>query len=585
MSVPARLRAALGGLGRLGERVRHGPGMTAGQRLLLLSILIGVFAGLLVVCFHVAIELLSWNTVGALGEHQSLWAVLWPALGAGVSFALVTLVFPASRGSGVNNTKAALYVSDGYLPARSVPGKFLACALSIGTGNPMGPEDPALQMGAGIASLLGRLFHLPRGSMKLVAPTGAAAGIAAAFNTPITGVLFVMEEVVASWSAGVLGSIVLSAVSAVVVTRFFLGDAHLFQVPAFRLTHPSELIIYALTGVVGGFLSARFIRYVTRLRAWLSGLGPATRFVLPVAAGLLVGVVGLWAPEVLGSGYGVIDDALHDGFAWKLLLLFALLKILTTSISFCVGTPGGMFAPALFIGAMLGGGIGGLAHLYWPLPTSSASAYVLVGIGTFFAGVFRAPMTSIFMVFEVSGSYAIIVPVMIANTIAYLVSRRSQHDSLFHIVSRQDGLDLPSVEDQREAPVLCVEEAMCSEPRRLLYEGLSPAKALEELRRRGDDLGLVASGPGRWVAVERSELEGDGEPAAEGQTLLQRVRGPGIPSVYPDMTLDAAMRLLSPAKILAVTSRANPRWLLGTLTVKDVLGGYGIRPCDPDGGG
>jgi CIC family chloride channel protein len=564
-------------LAEAGERLRRMSAMSEGQRFLLLSILVGVFAGLVVVCFHIAIELLAWNTVHSLGGHSRWRVVLWPPLGAAVSYLLVTRFFPAAKGSGVNNTKAALYISDGYVPARSVPGKFLTSTLSIGSGNPMGPEDPALQMGAGIASLLGRSFRLSRRHMRMVAPTGAAAGIAAAFNTPITGVLFVMEEVVAAWNAGVLGSIVLSAVSGVVVVRWFLGDASLFQVPVFRLTRPSELLIYGLTGIVGGVLSAYFTRYVTHVRGRLLRVKPAWRYLLPVAAGLLVGLAGVWAPEVLGTGYGTIDNALHDGFVWHVLLLFALLKVVTTSVSFCAGTPGGMFAPTLFIGAMMGGGIGGLAHLYWPLSTSPASAYVLVGIGTFFAGVFRAPMTSIFMVFEVSGTYAIILPVMIANTISYLVSRRLEPESLFHVTAHQDGLDLPSVEQQREMPLLCVEDAMVPGPSRLLGGTLSLGEAVEQMSHRGWRTCLVIMALGRWREASLEELEATAQQAGADRRLSEALGQRPAPRLYPDTALDSALRLLANATLLPVSDRANPNRLVGTLSLEDVLEAYGIR--------
>ncbi len=565
-------------LAELGERIRRIPAMTEGQRFLLLSILIGVFAGLVVVCFHIAIELLAWNTVHALGATRRWQMILWPPLGAAVAYLLVTRFFPAAKGSGVNNTKAALYISDGYVPARSVPGKFLASTISIGSGNPMGPEDPALQMGSGIASLLGRSFRLTRRSMRMVAPTGAAAGIAAAFNTPITGVLFVMEEVVAAWNAGVLGSIVLSAVSAVVVVRGFLGDALLFQVPVFKLTHPSELFIYGLTGIVGGVLSAYFTRYVTQVRGRLLRLQAGWRYLLPVAAGLLVGLAGFWAPEVLGTGYGAIDNALHDGFVWHMLLVLAALKIVTTSVSFCASTPGGMFAPTLFIGAMIGGGIGGVAHLHWPLPTSPASAYVLVGIGTFFAGVFRAPMTSIFMVFEVSGTYAIILPVMIANTISYLVSRRLQPESLFHITAQQDGLDLPSVEAERELPLLRVEDAMIPGASRVLSGASSVAEAMEELRQRGGQPCLVAMAQGSWREVSQEELETVAGEVDSSRPLSAVLSCRPLTRIYPDAALDAALRLLGTASLLPVSDRANPNRLLGTLSLEDVLRAYGVQP-------
>ena len=436
-------------------------------------------------------------------------------------------------------------------------------------------------MGAGVASLLGRLFHLTRDHMRLIAPIGAAAGIGAAFNTPITVVLFVMEEVVAGWNAGVLGSIVLSAVSAVVVGRWFLGDDPLFRVPAFELTHPSELAVYALIGVVGGILSAWFSRYATRLRGLVKLLPARTRYALPPVAGLLIGAIGVWRPEILGAGYEAIDGALHGHFPWHILILLGLLKMLGSSMCFSAGTPGGMFAPTLFVGAMVGGGLGGLAHLYSPFPTSSAGAYVLVGMGTFFAGVFRAPMTSVFMVFEVSASYVIILPVMIANTVSFLVSRRLQGESLFQIAAEQDGLNLPSLEEQRESPVLSVEDAMNPGTARVLEADATLDEGIRCMKEQSWERALLHRGNGNWWSVERSELE-QAQGPGQGSIPLGKAAASTLPAaklvvrLYPDLPLDTAMRMLGAYPILPVVSRVNRNQLLGTLTLDDVHRAYGI---------
>ena len=495
------------------------------QRFLLLAILIGVFSGLMVTCFHVAIDLIGWTTLGPLSGKYRFGRLLSSSAGALAAAFLVTRLFPAARGSGVNQTKAALYISDGLVPASTVIGKFVACSISIGTGNSMGPEDPSLQMGAGVASLLGRVFGLGRKHMRLIAPVGAAAGIAAAFNTPITGVLFVMEEVIAAWNAGVVGSTVLAAVAAVVVVRWFLGNEPLFRVPAFQFQHPSELAIYAGIGVVGGLLSAAFIQMIEIVRPRLERLPRRTELLQALAGGICVGIAGLWVPEVMGAGYDGIDSALHGRFRWEFLLILAGVKLLVTLACFVTGVPGGMFAPTLFVGAMLGGGLGGLARHYWGQPTSPVSAYALVGMGTFFAGVFRAPMTSIFMVFETSASYFIILPVMIANTVAYFISRKLHPEPFFTAIARMEGVDLPSAEEFRATEVLRVEDAMRP---------------------------IAAAG-----TVDAAQLE-------------------GAPHVYPDVSLDAAMRLLAWSPLLQVTSRADRKTPIGVLTLRDVFRAYGL---------
>lgn len=495
------------------------------QRFLLLALLIGMFSGLLVVCFHIAIDWVSWTTLGPLSGRYRYGRLLMPAIGAVISAFVVLKVFPRAQGSGVNQTKAAIYTSNGYVPSSTILGKFISCAIAIGTGNSLGPEDPSLQMGAGVASRLGRLFHLERANMRLIAPVGAAAGIAAAFNTPITGVLFVMEEVLADWSATTVGSIVLAAVSAVVTMRTFLGDEPLFRIPTFQLTHASELLVYAGIGVVGGLLSASFIAAIRKAKIKLEELPRWRRYALPAAGGFLTGLVGLWFPQVMGAGYDAINAALHGEFVWQVLFYLALLKLLVTVFCFTAGTPGGMFAPALFIGGMLGGACGGLAHHWWPYPAASAEAYMLVGMGTFFAGVFRAPISSIFLVFEVSASYVIILPVMIANTTSYLLSRRLYATPFFKMLAEVEGLALPSAEEKRNFRPLRVEDAM--------HELASPA-ALE----------------------------------------------PGM-RLFPDEPLDAALRLLAMRPRIQVVSRMNPEQVIATLSLHDVHQAYGIREDSP----
>lgn len=544
------------------------------ERFLLLAILIGVFAGLMVVCFHIAIDFLGWVSIGAITTRFRYVRLAAPGFGAFISAALVLRVFRAAQGSGVNQTKAALYISDGYVPASTIWVKFLVCSISIGSGNSLGPEDPSLQMGAGVASLLGRVFGLTRKSMRMIAPVGAAAGIAAAFNTPIAGVLFVMEEVIAAWNASVVGSVLLAAVSAVVVQRFFLGNEPLFSVPPFELTSPSELAVYALLGVAGGIAAAVFVKLIGALREWLGKLPPWSRYVQPIVAGLIVGAVGLWLPQVMGAGYDAIDNALHDQFLWRMLLLLGVTKMLVTLLCFSSGIPGGMFAPTLFTGAMIGGGLGGLAQLYWPVPVSPVSAYVLVGMGTLFAGVFRTPMTAIIMVFEMSASYLIILPVAIASTIAYFVSRQLHPVPFFTMLARHEGVDLPSAEERRAVPILHIEDAMGPPPDQVWDISASVEDVLEYLDAHKLTHCLLRDGAGWWARVSKEELESAADGRRAASPVSDGVALERVPYLYPDLPVDAALRLLGAHPLLPVVSRANPGTLVGTISIQDVFKGY-----------
>ncbi|MGC2151618.1 MAG: chloride channel protein, partial [Terriglobales bacterium] len=418
---------------------------------LVLSVFIGIFSGLAVVCFRLAIEWCRIHFLGSGVSPPALRLILAPTLAGLVIAILVIHVFPLARGSGVNQTKAALYIYNGYIPFRTAIGKFITAALAIGSGHSLGPEDPSLQIGAGIASALGRRMRLSRDRMRLIAPVGAAAGLAAAFNAPISAVLFVIEEVIGRWTAGILGSVVLSAVSSVVVMRWFLGSEPLFRIPAVELQRPSELIAYCILGVVGGLASVAFASGIANLRLRSRSLPAWTQYFQPAVAGLLIGLIAVAGyPQVMGAGYEYMDQAMHGQFTWQMLAILAGLKIIATLLSFSSGTPGGMFAPTLFIGAMLGASVGGAEHVLFPHLTISPGTYALVGMGVLFAGFLRAPMTSVFMALEVSGNYSIILPVMVANTFAYFISRTLQPVSIFDALTRQDGLDLPSMEEQRE---------------------------------------------------------------------------------------------------------------------------------------
>jgi chloride channel protein, CIC family len=553
------------------------------QLFLLLAIFIGILSGLAVVCFRIAYESTRWALLGSALLPSRTRFIAVPGL-AGIAISILLIhVFPTTRGSGVNQTKAALYIYNGYISFRTVVGKFIGSALAIGSGQSLGPEDPSLQIGAGIASALGRRLGLSRDKMRLIAPVGAAAGLAAAFNAPISAVLFVIEEVIGRWSAGVLGAVVLSAVSSVVVERWFLGSAPLFRIPPLTLVNPEELAAYAVLGVAGGIASVVFVKMIAFFRAPLKAAPRWTQYLQPAVAGLLIGLIGyLGFPQVLGAGYVFIDQAMHDQYGWRMLGILAGLKILATTISFVSGVPGGMFAPTLFIGAMLGGAVGALERHFLPQLTGSIGAYALVGMGTLFAGFIRAPLTSVFMVLEVSGDYGIVVPVIVSNTIAYVISRSLQRTPIFDLLSRQSGLDLPSLEELREEAVLRVEDAMRS-PRVPVAQGTElVSEGLQRLDRSLEPLLVVHADGAGWRGLKREVLaalldEGRGNlPVGEAATVEFE-----LPILHPDHPLDTALRHIYDWPLLPVVHRADRRQLEGVLTLADILNTYRRTRAQP----
>jgi CIC family chloride channel protein len=548
--------------------------LSEGNLFLLLAILIGMFSGMAVVCFRMTIEWIRLALLGSALAPSPVRLLLVPA-GAGLVVAfLVQKFFRAARSSGVNQTKAAVYVYDGYVSFRTVIGKFLTCSLAIGSGQSLGPEDPSLQMGAGIAFALGRRLKLSRDKLRLLAPVGAAAGLAAAFNAPISAVFFVIEEVIGTWSASALGAIVLAAFSSVVVMRSVLGGEPMFRVPPYTLVHPAELLAYTALGVVSGVLSVGFTKIIAYFRPRLRALPEWTYYFQPAIAGLLIGFIGLRIPQAMGTGYPFIDQALHSQYTWEILALLGFAKILTTSLSFVSGTPGGMFAPVLFIGAMIGGAIGGLEHHFFPQVSASLAPFALVGMGTFFAGFLRVPITSVFIVVETSGSYSIVLPVMISNTIAYLISRRFQDVALFDLLAKQDDLELPSMEEQREQIVLRVEDAMRKPALAPLQASDTLARALEIAETSTDEVLLVRYPTGRWAGIARNDLPAMAAAYPKEAQVREVLSTARLPILHPDQRLDDALRFIQGHAVLPVVSRAGPRKLEGVLSLPDILTAY-----------
>src|SRR5208282_1280138 len=549
---------------------------------LVLAVLIGIFSGIAVVCFRIAIQLTSFSLLGSSLAPPALRVVLAPTLGGLVVAFLALRVFPQARGSGVNQTKAAVYVRNGYIPFSTVIAKFVTCALSIGSGHSLGPEDPSLHMGAGIASVIGRKLKLSQSKIRLIAPVGAAAGLAAAFNAPISAVLFVIEEVIGTWSAGVLGAIVLAAVSSVVTMRTFLGRESLFRVPPFQLAHAWEVLAYVVLGIVGGIASLGFLKWIAYARPRLQALPTWTQYLQPAAAGLMIGLIAIKFPQVLGAGYAVIDEAMHGQFTWKLLIVLAALKILATGFSFLSGTPGGMFAPSLFIGAMLGGAVGSIEQHFFPALTGTIGTFALVGMGTFFAGFLRVPITSVFMVIELSGNYTAILPVMISTLVAYLISRQYQRVPLFDMLSRQDGLVLPSIEERREQVALVVDDAMRPDAAIVV----EPADSVTEVARihatDPDSPLLLRMKVGEWRLLDPDHLlklsaaadtVTDGGAATPHTAADVDFKGP-LPIIFPDEPLEAVMRWAGDWPVLPVVNRGDLGKLEGVLTLPDILSAF-----------
>jgi CIC family chloride channel protein len=416
------------------------------QIFLALTVIIGILAGLAAVLFSLAINAVQGQLFGLFPSGARL--VLVPTLVSLVTGVLLARVFPDARGSGVPQTKVAFQTGGGVIRTRVPVGKFITGALCVGSGHSMGREGPSVQIGAGLASAVGRWVGLSPARLKELIPVGAAGALAAAFNTPVAAVLFALEEIIGDMNASLIGSAVVASVASVVVQRSILGDEPLFRVPAYQLVHPGEIGAYALLGIVGGLVSLLFCKGLLRTRALFLRLPKQTVMFQPAIGGLIVGLMFLMVPQVMGVGYEYVDQALSGGLLFNTMILLCLAKLAATVVSYASGNAGGIFGPALYLGAMTGGAAGVLIQAVAPFPTSDPGAYALVGMGALFAGIIRAPMTSVIMIFELTQDYHILVPLMVANMLSLFVSRRYQPVPIYHALLEQDGIHLPPAHER-----------------------------------------------------------------------------------------------------------------------------------------
>ena len=546
------------------------------QVFLVLALVIGALTGLAVVAFILLTERMGMRLYP---PGSAAWRrVSFPIAGSLIIGYLLYRYFPNARGSGVPQTKAALYAREGRILLRTVLGKFFCTSATLASGIPLGREGPSVQVGAGIASVLGRWLGLSPEKVKALIPVGAAAAIAAAFNTPLAAVLFALEEIVGDLHAPVLGSVVLASATSWSVLRLLLGNNPLFKVPQYQLVHPAEFAIYAVLGVVGGLVSVVFTKLLLGMRARFLRMPRKTVWLQPAVGGLVVGLLGWAVPQVLGVGYGYVGDALNGKMALELMALLVVLKLVAVTTSYASGNAGGIFGPALFIGAMLGGSVGTLAHRLFPVYTANPGAYALVGMGTAFAGIVRAPMTSVLMIFEMTQDYAVIVPLMISNLVSLFISSRLQRMPIYEALAIQDGVHLPSAESRQVHGQHRTGRIM-RPPSESLAARLTLAEAVEQTHASKFHSWLVVDESGVAGVINRLTLQQEAaqNPGKELGTIVDRLM---FPHVHSDQGINVALERMGAnhLDILPVVNRANIHQLEGTVTLRDVLNSYGINP-------
>jgi CIC family chloride channel protein len=578
-ALPQRVRKSVEDLRRKEDRLS-----------LLLSLVIGALVGLVVAAFILLTGRLAGLMYPAVGPG---WRrVLLPTLGSLVTGYLLYKYFPLARGSGISQTRAALFMHDGRISMRSVVGKFVTSSISLASGIPLGREGPAVYIGSGLASVIALRLGLSRAQMRSLIPVGGAAAFAAAFNTPIAAVLFSLQAIMGDLHAPVLGSAVLASATSWIVLHLVLGDSPLFHVPDYHLVSLGELGVYVVLGIVGGLGSVAFVKMLLWLRARFARLPSASLWIQPVAGGLTAGLFGFFVPQVLGVGYDHVERVLNGDVVLKAVIILAVLKIIATSVAYASGNAGGILGPTLFIGSMVGASVGVVAHQLFPESTAGPGAYALVGMGTAFAGVIRMPLTSVIMIFEVTRDYTIIVPLLISNLIAYFISQKLQKEPVYEALARQDGLQLPTryASPGAQPAVLLVSSVTREAPESLAPE-MQIAEAAERVKDSNleswpvaDELGLVGMVRTRHIAhaLDQGRLDMTVARLMQIARRSDGERSVDLPHVHNDQPLSRALARMrdNGHKVLPVVSRANPRIMLGVVTLADILKAYGVESAD-----
>jgi chloride channel protein, CIC family len=453
MNVPSALISKLKSIRTWALRFELRVAPTESQRLFALTVAIGVVCGLAAVAFHFSIRfaesLLFERAIAAPGRLWMVWGVATPALGGLGAGILLKYVFPNARGSGVPQVKVAYASRDGIVRLRDALGKLLVASLQIGSGASLGREGPTVQICSGLASSLGRFGRLSARNRRRLIPVGAAAGIAAAFNAPIAAVTFTIEEVVGNLDQTVLSGVIVAAALAAVIERSVLGIHPVFSVPrVFGLDDWRSLLLYAALGLAAGLVSVAFTDGLLWLRRRFREQKRVPDWAQPAIGGLVTGLLAVAAHYWLGvggvngGGYRVVENSLSGLLPVRVLLILCVAKLLATVFSYSSGGAGGIFAPSLFMGAMLGGAFGALDRFVFEHSADAMGAFALVGMGATFCGTIRAPMTSVLIIVELTSGYGLILPLMIANMSAYALARYLRPVPIYEALLEQDGVHL-----------------------------------------------------------------------------------------------------------------------------------------------
>lgn len=549
----------------------------------LLAVLVGLTGGYGAVGFRFLIDFFQTLSFGAGGELLTLalaapWylRLLIPAAGGLIVGPIVYLLANEAKGHGVPEVMESVALRSGMIRKRVVLVKSFVSAICIGTGGSVGREGPIVQIGSAIGSSIGQLLHVSVDRIRTLVGCGAAAGIAATFNAPIAGAMFALEIILGDFGLATFSPIVISAVLATAVSRHFLGNTPAFIVPEYKLISAWELPLYMALGILCAFVAVGFTRSLYRLEDGFEHL----RFPPYLKAGiggLLLGVIAIPFPHVLGVGYGSIDLALLEHLSWQLMLGLVAFKLLATSITLGSGGSGGIFAPSLFIGAMAGGAFGTLCHTLFPDITASPGAYSIVGMGAVVAGTTHGPLSAILILFELTGDYKIILPLMIACIMSSMGARQLLNESIYTLKLARRGIDIYEGKEVNVLKSIRVGDVMNPDVE-VIPENLTLGTLTDKLSRskyntfpvvndHGELSGIISLLDYRDLAFDRN---------LKDLVVAKELATPEVVTVSFDENLWDAFQKISrdDFSILPVVSPDNPSLLLGVLTRRDIIGVY-----------
>jgi CIC family chloride channel protein len=548
-----------------------------------LAVLVGLAGGFGAVGFRYLINFFQSLAYGSEGDLLDLvqsipWylRIVIPALGGLVVGPMVYFWAREAKGHGVPEVMEAVALKSGLIRKRLVIVKSLASAICIGTGGSVGREGPIVQIGSAIGSTIGQMFKISADRMRTLVGCGAAAGIAATFNAPIAGSMFALEIILGDFGLATFSPIVISSVTATAISRHFLGDVPAFIVPAYELVSAWEFPVYVILGLFCALVAVTFTKTLYRMEDIFDGF-KFPEYLKAVVGGVILGAISLLFPQVLGVGYGAIDLALGQSYAWWLLLVLVACKILATSITIGSGGSGGIFAPSLFMGAMAGGFFGTVVHHLFPSVTASPGAYSIVGMGAVVSATTHGPLTALLMLFEMTGDYKIILPLMITCIISSIVAGQLLKESIYSLKLLRRGINLEEGKEINVLKSIKVSEVMNTE-----VETITEALGLDKLaeiisKSKYNSFPMVTDGnklSGILSFFDYNEAIFDEN--LKGLVVAKDIATLDVVTISTDDNLYNALEKITykDFSILPVVSNDDPMKLMGVLTRRDIMGAY-----------